>query len=109
LRSGTAYLLSQPYSKDEGAMRSSSPQISNLQAMYDLYHRRKSARMKRAAQSAPRNYNPPVNPQKAHRQRIQPALRQQRAPAPPSKAVPVPPAIEPSNGSSQSGNYVHTF
>ncbi len=107
LRSGSAYLLSQPYSKDEGAMRSSSPQIANVQVMYDLYHRRKSARMKRATQ---RTYSPQIR-----RQNVHPTTQRQRAPAP--TAIPESWAIEhkqpvsslePSSGSKEP-SYVHTF
>jgi len=73
LRSGSAYVLSQPYNKDGEAMNSSSPQITGLQAMYDIYHRRKAAKMKRHQ----RSYSPPVQPQKT-----QPVRRQTPASVP---------------------------
>jgi hypothetical protein len=101
LHSGSAYLLSQPYGKDEGAMLSSSPQIANLQVMYDLFHRNKSARMKR---SAPREYNyRSISPQNVQSgvQQNEPALQAEEQKQPAS-------SFEPLSGSDDSSD-VHTF
>ena len=95
LRSGSSYLLSQPYGKDEEAIRSSSTQIANLQVMHDLYHRNKASKMRRPS----RFYTPP-----AHRQNVQPP------PATNSRA-PVE-TTQPASGSEsahQDNSQVHTF
>ncbi len=98
LRSGSSYLLSQPYNKDEEIMRSSSPQIANLRTMYDLYHRSKANRIKR---SPSRFYKPP-----ARRQPL-PASRPHQS----MRGVGYVEQIQPAAGSASEddNHHVHTF
>ncbi|MCK5373728.1 MAG: DUF2066 domain-containing protein [Alphaproteobacteria bacterium] len=70
LRSGSSYLLSRAYGKDEQAHKASSEQIEGLNVMYDLYHRSKAAKMRQAAQYYASPPSQPFKPLKAKEETI---------------------------------------